>query len=141
MDKDTQELENEIQASTDIIDYFEYNQKELGEICLTDYLAKLLKEKGLCRAEVIRSSGLDHSYANHIFSGRKIPGRDKLLRLVLALQCTEKEAQRLLYAAGHKGLYARSYRDSILLFAIKQKMDVMDSNELLYALGETPLNS
>ena len=141
MDKDTEALENEIRAATDIMDYFEGNEMELDEIRLTDYLLKLLEEKQLSRAEVIRSSGLEHSYANHIFSGQKVPGRDKLLRLALAMHCTEKESQRLLYAAGHEKLYARSYRDSILLFAIKQGMDVMDTNELLYALSEIPLAS
>ena len=57
MDKDTEELEHELK-SADIKDYLEENRDNLRQYTLAQYLEKLLAEKGLVKAEVVKRSNL-----------------------------------------------------------------------------------
>ncbi|MBQ1336118.1 MAG: XRE family transcriptional regulator [Selenomonadaceae bacterium] len=81
MDKDTEELEHELK-SADIKDYLEENRDNLRQYTLAQYLEKLLAEKGLVKAEVVKRSNLSQVYAYHIFCGYKqTPAKKKVLSL------------------------------------------------------------
>ena len=103
------------------------------------YLAQLLSQKNRTKSDVIRASGLEATYAYHIFSGDKNPSRTKLLALALALGLDLKETSRLLHAAHLPQLYAKKSWDSVLIFALTHKKSVMETNLLLDKLGESPL--
>lgn len=60
--KTTDELSHKIKAATDI----------------ENYLRLLLSQKGLSRAEVVRSSLLDRAYVYQIFSGERAPHRNRV---------------------------------------------------------------
>lgn len=66
----------------------------------------------------------------------KNPGRDKVLALCLAAQMNYDETQRALVLADVGKLYPRRKRDSIIIFALNQKLTVQQTNELLYAENE-----
>lgn len=136
MKKDTDALMHEIRYSNDVKNFIISNQKELTSYSLSEYLDKLLTEKKLSKANVINASGLNQVYAYHIFSGMKNPSRDKVLALALALKLTPKEAQYLLKYAKAKELYVRNKRDSILIFALNQRLNAIDTNQLLAELSE-----
>lgn len=97
---------------------------------------QLMEEKGLVRADVIRDSTLDRTYAYQILNGTRTPGRDKVLALCVAAGFSLKETRRLLERARESGLYARSSRDAILIFGIEHGLDVMRINEMLADKGE-----
>ena len=103
------------------------------------YLAQLLSQKNRTKSDVIRVSGLEATYAYHIFSGDKNPSRTKLLALALALGLDLKETSRLLHAAHLPQLYAKKSWDSVLIFALTHKKSVVETNLLLDKLGENPL--
>ena len=137
--KDTNELLNEIKASRSVESFLQDNQAELVERSLPEYLAKLIREKGLSQKEIIRTSGLNKSYACHIFSGERSTTRPKMLALALAMGLTVDETQHLLHYAGLPQLYARVPWDSIMLYAIHNHKTVMEANLLLDDFGEKPL--
>ena len=137
--KDTAELENEIESirSEDAFkSYLSRNQNDMRPVSLPEYLDKLLVQKGLTKAEVIERSRLDAAYAYHIFSGRKHPGREKILALAIAMGLNIVETQFLLRCAGAKQLYVRDRWDSVIFYALTKKMKVMAVNLMLEELGE-----
>ena len=137
-EKNTEELENELAATDDLQNFFEENKKNLREFTLSEYLNYLLDTKNLSKAEVIKKSQLG-DYAYHIFSGRKNTSRTKILSLALAMELSFEECQHLLYYAGAKQLYARDSWDAVIIYALKNNLTVLQTNELLLDFDETPL--
>lgn len=131
----TEELNNEIRSATDIEDYLGRNKKHMRTCTLTGYLALLLEKKGMTRADVVRSSQLDRAYVYQIFSGDKMPSRDKLIALAFGMGLTEEEAKKMLKLSCNRELYAKDERDAVLLFALQRGKTVFEVNELLYSHG------
>ena len=134
--KDTEELEEALSGARDVRDYFDENADELAERTLAEELARLLAEKHLTKSLVAERSGLDRTYAYHIFDGKKPhPAREKVLALALSLGLTPKEAQHLLCPR----LYVRDAWDSIVWHALEKGLSVTEANLLLEELGEKSL--
>lgn len=134
MSKDTETLFNEIQNATDIDVFLNENSSQLSALSFTDYLAYLLKSKGVSIAEVQRRGQMTN-YIYEIFNGSKIPARNAVLQLCFGLSLTVDEAQKLLRMAKTGALYAKDRRDSILLFGLKEKLDGAAANDLLDVKG------
>ena len=136
-DKKTDELFSELRGDSNIKNYLRRNQEEFV-IPLSDYLINLLTEKNLTKQAVIERSGIQREYAYHIFSGtKKNPSRPKILALALAMDLNLEKTQYLLRYAKQSPLYPRNPWDSIIISAIEQKLNVLQTNELLNQLGET----
>lgn len=139
--KTTDELSHEIKAATDIEDYLKNNKENMLTSSLPQHLRLLLSQKGLSRAEVVRSSLLDRAYVYQIFSGEKTPSRDKLIALAFGLGLTCEETQKMLKLSCNRELYARDERDALILFALQQKRTILNTNELLFQHGFTALGA
>lgn len=137
--KTTQELINEIKSSNSIYTYLDENKAQLFDLDFKSYLNQLLKQKNCPKAYAIKHSGLSETYAYQIFAGKKAPSRDKVLALCFGMKLTISEAQHLLNKAGVSELYPRDQRDSVVLFALKKELSIIECNELLYELGCNPL--
>ena len=137
--KSTGELFTELKDDRNLSDWRERNRDEFV-LPLNEYLAKLLTEKNLTKADVIEQSGLNREYAYHIFSGmKKNPSRTKILALAVAMGLNLDEVQYLLRYAGQAILYPRNSWDAVIISAVEQRLNVMQTNELLHRLGETLL--
>lgn len=136
MDKTTGEL-LEILKSTK--SYEEFFEQEVGELCfssLAEYLDVLINEKGITKSELIKNANLDKNYAYQIFNGNKTnPSRNKVLMLAFGMQLNLNEARKLLKVAGLTDLYARSPRDSVIIFCLNKGMNLIDTNEQLSDFG------
>ena len=130
--KDTAELMNEIKSAKNILDYMERNQEEMYLNTLADCFNEWLPKKDCQVADVVQKSNLNKSYVYQIFNGKKFPSRDKVIALAFGLELNADETQKLLKQAGYRELYPRDRRDALLLFAINQKMNILDANEVLY---------
>lgn len=120
-------------------DFLLKNKKNMLAQTLPEYLSLLLKQKHLRRADVVRESHLDRTYVYQIFSGKKVPSRDKLLAIAFGLQLSTEEAQKMLKLSGNLELYVRDKRDAAILFAIQHGKSIDDANDLLDQLGVLPL--
>lgn len=135
----TEELAHEIKSETDIGDYLERNQEYMLAQSLSEHLNMLLAQKGISRADVARGSQLDRIYVYQIFSGKKMPSRDKLIAIAFGLKLSDEETQKMLKLSGNRELYARDERDAVILFALNREMSISDANELLFGHGFTVL--
>ena len=135
-EKDTGQLEHELRAARGVEGFLASNAEELRHYTASEYLQKLLREKGLKRSDVIKASGLEAQYANHIFAGRKNTSREYLLSIALAMRLTTKETQHLLHYADVGELYVRDPWDSIVWYALEHRLTVMETNELLHKFSK-----
>lgn len=98
----------------------------------SEYLCHILRERGITESTLIHDSQIQRTYAYQILNGTKNPGRDKVIALCLAAHMNFEETQRALTLADLGQLYPRRHRDSILIFALEQGLDVQQTNELLF---------
>ena len=89
--------------------------------------------------EWMTAADVSKSYGYQILRGERVPGRDILLRTALALGLSLKETQRLLAVGGCGALYPRVRRDAAVIFALNQKMSLLQAEELLSSLPERSL--
>ena len=113
-------------------------QKEKLSTC-SQLLLELLETAGLTAPEWMTAADVSKSYGYQILRGERVPGRDILLRTALALGLSLKETQRLLAVGGCGALYPRVRRDAAVIFALNQKMSLLQAEELLSSLPERSL--
>lgn len=129
--KKTDELLKIIDSSHDIDGFLNKHEREFITINISQYLDELISKYNLVKSDIIKRSGLDRIYGYQILNGTRTPSRDKLIQLALGMQIDFEEIQKLLKYNGFAPLYAQNRRDSIIIFAIKNKMSVIDLNLLL----------
>lgn len=137
MKKTTKEL-LELMKSAD--DYKAYLSAGGGDITpepmkIDRALNALVADKRLKKADVIARSGMEVHYAYQIFSGMRVPTRDKVIMLAVGMELTAEETQDLLRISGYAPLYAKTARDNALLFGLTKGLSLIDLNCLLYELG------
>ena len=135
--KDISKLIQELKTTACIKKFIANNNKEFKKESFSEYLDKTLKEKNLTKASVIRKSGLEQSYAYHIFSGDRKPSIKKVLALATALELDVSKVQYLLKLANVGELYIRNQWDCVILHALNKKLNVIETNQLLEELAET----
>ncbi|MCI9527471.1 MAG: XRE family transcriptional regulator [Lachnospiraceae bacterium] len=135
MKKSTEELLKTLKYTTNITSYLSQEQENFQTLPLHLYLSKLFAETNISPSQCIRDSGLDRTYCYQIFSGRKLPSRDKVIALCFGLSLDIENAQMLLKSTGYTPLYPRNERDSIIIFALLRNVPIMEANELLLELG------
>lgn len=135
----TDKLGAKLQKTNDIHKFLQDNHNELLNIDLPKYLKLLLKQKNLKKAQVIKQSGLPNNYTYKIFSGEKKTSRERILALALAMNLSLTETNHLLIHAHYNQLYVRNSWDAIIIYAIKNKLNVINTNLLLNEFNESPL--
>ena len=135
MKKITDELLKALENNS-LSKYLSTNRDSLIDMSLSEYLNKLLVEYDINKTKAIEKSNLNNIYAYEIFSGKKKPSRDKLIQLAFGMELNMECVQRLLKIAGYSDLYPRIKRDSIIIFAFNNKLNIIECNELLYDMEE-----
>lgn len=139
----TEKLLEELLAADDLREFVGPNGSSClgvsagsGEPSLSDYLNRLLEEKGLKRSDVVRRAGLNSTFGYQIFTGSRKASRDKLLQLAFAMGRTLREANRLLRYGEAGALYCKNRRDAIIVFALDRGYSLQEVEEALFSLGE-----
>lgn len=91
-------------------------------------------------AEVMKRSFIDSSYFYKILRGEKNPRRDKIIAIALGAGMSIEDAQRALEIAREGILYSKSPRDSILIYAINNRLSISSTNALLKQYNESELD-
>lgn len=129
-EKTTDKLDNELEKTQNIADYLSSNKNEFIASAI-EYMNELLVEKNLKKADVAKNSNLHRTYVYEIFNGDKLPSRDKIIAIAFGMTLNLEETQKLLKRSGHRELYSRDIRDSVIIFAINKKMNLLNCNNLL----------
>lgn len=135
----TATLMNRLFKAANINDYLSANNADVQEISFCDRISELCEQKGLKRAQVIRDSKIERSYAYQLFAGRRRPSRDKLLMLCFGMGLDVDETQALLKATQMSELYPKIKRDAVILFCMHRCMGVNQTQEMLESLSLTLL--
>lgn len=134
--KPTNELLKQLTESSTVEEYLEQNQEFMVKYPLEELLNELIEQKQYRKIEVIKRAELNEIYGYQIFSGKRIPSRDKLICLAIGMNLSLEETQTLLKEAGFAVLYPKRERDSIIIFGIEKGKTVPQINMLLYEKGQ-----
>lgn len=137
--KPTDELMDALNQSSSIEEYINNEQDYMIDSTISDYLNQLLNEKSLKKSAVIKNSELNEIYGYQIFSGKRIPSRDRLISIAFGMGSSLDEAQALLKYAGFAPLYPKQKRDSLLIWGISHQFSIYQINDLLYTENENTL--
>ena len=129
--KPTDELMDALNQSSSIEEYINKQQDYMIDSTISDYLNQLLNEKSLKKSAVIKNSELNEIYGYQIFSGKRIPSRDRLISIAFGMGLSLDEAQALLKYAGFAPLYPKQKRDSLLIWGISHQFSIYQINDLL----------
>ena len=138
--KTTDELLKELNSCNNIDEYFKENENSIIHNRISDYLYDVFKEKCLIKSQVFKKAEVDEIYGYQIFSGRKNPSRNTLIAICIGARFTLNEIQAALKIAGYATLYAKSKRDSLIIYGINHAQSVMEINEILFNAQEDTLN-
>lgn len=114
-------------------------QENSGAPDCSQMLRELLGQRGMSAPAWIAAADISKTHGYQILRGERKPGRDILLRTALVLGLSLEETQRLLAVGGWGALYPRVRRDAAVIFALNQKMDLLETEELLASLPERSL--
>lgn len=144
MERLTEDLLARLLASNSPQAYLD--QDEIIDRQLSDYLADLLKDRNIKRADVVWASGLNPTVVYDIFAGKSKPGRNNAIMLAFGLHASLRETQRILRLAGVSELWPKLRRDAIIIWCINQGMSREACDDELWnfeektLLGTSPLS-
>lgn len=138
-EKTTSELENEIKSSDSADDYLTQNSEYLLKQSISGALNEALYRADLTISRVIKNSGLTRSHVYHIFNGKRIPSRDKLIAIAFGLGLDCDEANALLKKCRFAQLYSKDARDAVIMFDLSHNRDIFETNNDLEEKGFEPL--
>lgn len=140
MRKSTGDLLQELQRTSCELDrFFKNGRGSFVQNNMKDFWAGLIQKSGCSKSNVINRSDFSYCYFYDVINGRKIPSRDKIVRLILAMRLSTEDCQNALTISGKSRLYPRVKRDSIMIYAIEKHLSVYRLSELLARYGEDEL--
>ena len=137
--KSTTELFRLIQESPKMFVADLQDKKGYVEPRLGDYLQKMLDSHEMTISDLIVKSLLSKSFVYQIFSGRRNPGRDILLRIAFVMHLSLEETQHLLLIGGKGILYPKVRRDAAMIYCLEQGMPLDETDEFLCSVSERGL--
>ena len=135
MNIETKELLNKLVKENDINTFFSKNEGEFLTMDFKSFINDLLAQKELRLADVVRDSG-QGEYVYKVFNGTRKPSRNIIIGISIGMKLTINETQFLLRLAKQALMDPRDRRDSVLIFAIKEKYDIIQTNNLLIEMNQ-----
>lgn len=104
-----------------------------------EYLSDLIADRNIDASRLGVISLVSRSFTYQILSGVRIPSREIVLRVAVAVGLTVDETQRLLKLADRGVLYPKVERDAALIYCLTNGYDLYQTDELLKKLKLKPL--
>lgn len=138
--KKTDELLAELKLKNlDIQEYIDQNENSFIEVSLKEFWSELLERSGKSKSNIINAADISYIYFYEIIQGKKVPKKDKIIRLILAMELELDDVQNALRYCNQSPLYPRIKRDSLLIYAIENHYSIYQTQALLLENGETEL--
>lgn len=140
MAKRTNDLMEELSGQdTDLDRYFEENPTSFINVDIKEFWKKAVDTSSKTKSDIINKADMSYCYFYDVINGRKIPSKDKIIRIALAMNLSLDNCQEALRISGKSALYPRIKRDSILIYAINKGYSIYQTNDLLAEHGEEML--
>lgn len=138
--KNTSELMKELmKAEISIDEYLEKNPDIISNADIKRHWHSLIEKSQLSSFDIINRSEFAYAYYYEVIGDKKIPSRDKVIRLILAMHLDLDDCQKTLRICGLSELYPRFRRDSIIIYAVAHGLTVYELNELLILQKENEI--
>ncbi len=132
MQKSTGDLIKELSLdSCNIEKFIADNADELIENDVSVFWENCVSRSGMSKANIINKSDFSYRYFYDVINGRKIPSRDKIIRLIITMKLTLEDCQEGLRLSEKCALYPRIRRDSIIIYALNNAFTLNQLQELL----------
>lgn len=132
--KSTEKLLNRlknIKNKSELNKYVDSSNHKEDNYKLSEYILELCKDKGYSKSDIIKNSDIYRSYGYEILNGKKSPSRDKLLQICIGNKFTLDQTNRALTLGKLGVLYPKDPRDSIMIYSINNKLNLIDTNIIL----------
>lgn len=137
-EKETEKLLNilnQIKDKSKLSKYINSSTHEKENLSLAEYIIKIGDDKGYEKVHIIKNANLYRTYGYEILSGKKIPSRKKLLQICVGNKFSLDQTNRCLTLAKLGPLYAKNPKDSIVIYALNNGLNLIDTNIILYDHG------
>lgn len=140
MAKGTNDLLEELSGkNTELDKYFNENPTSFINDDIKEFWKRTIETSSKTKSDIINKSDMSYCYFYDVINGRKIPSKDKIIRIALAMKLSLDDCQEALRISGKSALYPRIKRDSVLIYAINKGYSVYQTNDLLAEHGEEML--
>lgn len=132
-DKSTEKLLNILNKAKNksSLDKYISSNSEHDTYELSEYILEISTSKGYSKSDIIRNSEIYRSYGYQILNGKKSPSRDNLLKICIGNKFNLEQTNRTLTLAKLGVLYAKDPRDSIFIYALNNKLNIINVNIIL----------
>lgn len=133
----TDQIINQIKESP-----VKFSEKKLDSITgmrFEDYLGELMEKYHCTPGQLIIRTCLSKPFIYQVLKGERVPGRDVILRISLAMKANVEETQRMLTLAEKGVLYPKIKRDAAILCCIEARKSLEYTNLFLEEHGEKKL--
>lgn len=128
-----------LENTDDLMSRWQELREDMGSPTFDEYLSELIAERNIDVSRFGVVSLVSRSFAYQILSGTRLPSREIILRVSVAVGLTVDETQRLLKLADRGILYPKVERDAVLIYCLKNGYDLYQTDELLKKLKLKPL--
>lgn len=125
--------------SSDLDKFINNNIDEMNIPPFHVYILDLCKAEGWVPEQIIKKAAIDRTYGHQLFNGTRKPSRDKVIQLAFGFGLDVDGAQKLLKLAQKNALYPKIKRDAAILYCLNNHKDVLETQSILQALGQTLL--
>jgi len=134
--KSTTELLQDIKNYKEFNAYLKHDEVHLRKTMFTEKLKALLDQDSRTRIEIAQEACISEIYLYQITTGKRIPTRDRLLCLCLAMHPKLDDVQELLRSCGYAPLYPRDRRDAQIIHSILHGVTLYQTDDALIEIGE-----
>jgi len=128
----TEYLNEKLLQTNNLKSFLKENKQVIAKDTFAVALGKKIDENELTNSDVFKKANISHSTGYQILNGRRLPSRDKVLQLTVALGLNLEETNKLLRLSKHGELYVKEKRDAVLIFSINNTLNLMEINDILY---------
>ena len=133
--RDTDELLDILERSRTLTGALKTLDGDMDTPTFTQCLTGYMQARGLNATQLGEAALLSRSFTYQLCSGERRPSRDIILRLALVLELSVEETQSLLRTAQRGALYPRVKRDAVVIFALRNRMGILATDEQLLSRG------
>lgn len=122
-------------------EFLENNKDSFVEKDLSSFWAQVLNMCNMKNVDIINKADMGYTFFYDIISGRKIPSRDTIARMFIAMRLDLDSCQAALKLYNWAGLYSKDKRDSIVIYALTHDLTVSQTESMLAQHGEKGLKT
>lgn len=86
--------------------------------------------------DIINRADIGYTFFYDIISDRKTPKREKIIRILLAMNASLDDCQKMLRLYNYANLYPKIKRDSAIIYAFNHSQSIYELNSVLEKTGE-----